>query len=70
MYLMLSSHSSFLQTHNIDNYANIGIRGFTTRKQKIPVTKCYYQWVLYLWTSDCKSNTKNEQHGALKLGHF
>ena len=26
---------------DIGNNANIGIRGFTTRKQKIPVTKCY-----------------------------
>ena len=26
----------FLQTHNIDNDGNIGIRGFTTLKQKNP----------------------------------
>ena len=31
----------FHKLHEIGNNANIGIRGFTTRKQKIPVTKCY-----------------------------
>ena len=41
--------SSFSQTHNIGNNANIGIRGFTTWKQKKnPVTKCYSWWGLNL----------------------
>ena len=39
------SLSSFSQTHNIGNNANIGITGFTMWK-KNPVTKCYLQWGL------------------------
>ena len=35
------SQPRFSQIHNIGNNANIGIRGFTTGKQKNPVTKCY-----------------------------
>ena len=31
----------FLKLDKIGNNANIGIRGFTVWKQKIPVTKCY-----------------------------
>ena len=57
---LMTAHSEFLQTHNIGNSANIGIRGFTTWKQKNQVTKCYLQWRLNpdLWlTSDSKSNT-------------
>ena len=46
MYMKLECHRfsfefSFLQTHNIGNNANIGIKVFTTWKQNIPVTKCY-----------------------------
>ena len=38
--------SSFSQMYNIGNNANIGLRGFTTWKQKIPVTRCHLQWGL------------------------
>ena len=31
----------FHKLDEIGHYANIGIRFFTTRKQKSPVTKCY-----------------------------
>ena len=34
--------------HKLDEIDNIGIRGFTTRKQKIPATKCYFQGGLNL----------------------
>ena len=45
----------FHKLDKISNNANIGVRGFTTWKEKIPVTKCYAQWGLNLdlWlTSD------------------
>ena len=37
----LTQALEFVQTHNIGNHANIGIRGFTMWKQKLPATKCY-----------------------------
>ena len=37
---------AFYKLDEIGNNVNIGIRGFTAWKQKIPVTKCYPQWVL------------------------
>ena len=52
----LGYSSFFLQTHKISNNANIGIRGFTTWKQKNASNKIYPQWVLNSWTSDSKSN--------------
>ena len=61
---MLSKYTTFVQyysifgqTHNIDNNVNIRIRGFTTQKQKIPVTKCYPLVRIEPGTSDSKSNT-------------
>ena len=36
----------FRKLDKIGYNANIGIRGFTTWKQKIPVTKFYTQWGL------------------------
>ena len=35
-----------LGIHKLDEIGNIGIRGFTTWKQKVSATKCYLQWWL------------------------
>ena len=55
--IVVRSIKVFHKLDEIFNNANIGIRGFTTWKQQIPVTKCYSQWVLNPWASDSKSNT-------------
>ena len=49
--------ASFSQTHNIGNNANIGIRGFTTWKQKKSTDKMLLQVRTEPMTSDSKSNT-------------
>ena len=39
--LLIKNYRTFHKLDEIGNEANIGIGGFTTGKQKNPVTKCY-----------------------------